>query len=91
MGRLAVAVLVAWIVVAASAGNGAGAETNCEWYAKLALRQQQINDEKKCGFNGDAWHKDLGAHLKWCQGVAPDLWKAQAQARNAQLDECEKK
>jgi hypothetical protein len=75
----------------ALAGSGAAAQGNCEWYARTAVRQQQINEEKKCGFKGEAWHKDLAAHLKWCASVAPDLWKSEAQKRNQQLEVCGKR
>ena len=71
--------------------TAANAQANCDWYGRTAVRQQQINEEKKCGFQGDAWHKDLGAHVKWCASVAPDVWKLQAQGRNSQLEACEKK
>jgi hypothetical protein len=72
-------------------GSGAAAQGNCEWYAKTAVRQQQINEDKKCGLKGDAWHRDLAAHLKWCTGVAPELWKSEAQKRNQQLEACGKR
>lgn len=89
-GRWPLALLVAplWLALAPSS---AGAQSNCDWYAKTAVRQQQVNEDKKCGFNGEAWHKDLSAHLKWCASVSPDFWKAQAQTRNQQLDACGKK
>ncbi|MDX2155708.1 MAG: hypothetical protein SFW09_04275 [Hyphomicrobiaceae bacterium] len=74
--------------LAAVGPSTAAAQANCEWYAKMAVRQQQINEAKKCGFTGDAWHKDLAAHAKWCQGVPPDLWKSEAQKRDQQLAGC---
>lgn len=67
------------------------AQANCEWYARTALRQQQQNEEKKCGLKGEAWHADLKAHLAWCASVGPDQWKSQAQARDQQLAQCAKK
>ncbi|MBS0240899.1 MAG: hypothetical protein JSS20_01895 [Proteobacteria bacterium] len=88
MAKTALSILVAGVLLAASPHREANAQSSCDWYAKLALRQAQINDEKKCGLAGAAWHKDLAAHLKWCQGVAPDVWKAEAQKRNQQLDAC---
>lgn len=69
----------------------AQAQGNCDWYAKTAVRQQQLNEDKRCGFTGEAWHKDLAAHAKWCAGVAPDFWKSEAQKRNQQLESCQKK
>lgn len=66
----------------------APAQSNCQWYASTALRQQQQNEKLKCGLRGESWHSDLKAHLTWCAGVSPDLWKAQAQARDQQLAAC---
>jgi len=69
----------------------ASAQANCDWYAKTALKQQQENEQRKCGFTGPAWSSDLAAHMTWCRGVAPDLWKKQAQERDQQLAACAKK
>jgi hypothetical protein len=69
----------------------ASAQANCDWYAKTALKQQQENEQRKCGFQGPEWSLDLSAHLNWCRGVAPDMWKKQAQLRNQQLEACAKK
>lgn len=61
---------------------------NCDWYAQTALKQQQQNEQLKCGFTGPAWTRDLKAHLTWCGGVSPDNMKAEAQAREQQLQAC---
>ena len=70
---------------------GASAQANCDRYAKTALKQQQENEQRKCGFNGPEWSLDLTAHMNWCRGVAPDMWKKQAQQRDQQLAACAKK
>ena len=69
----------------------AHAQANCEWYAKTALKQQQDNEQLKCGFKGDAWSTDYKAHVAWCQSVAPDAWKDQAKKRDQDLAACPKK
>lgn len=63
-------------------------QANCEWYARTALKQQQENEAKKCGLKGPEWSSDLKAHMTWCSGVAPDVWKAQAQKRDQALLGC---
>jgi hypothetical protein len=68
--------------------SGARAQTNCQWYAATALRQQQENERLKCGFAGSEWSADMKAHLAWCGGVAPDLWKRAAQRRDQDLSAC---
>ena len=69
----------------------ASAQANCDWYAKTALKQQQENEQRKCGLKGPEWSSDLVAHMSWCRGVAPDAWKKQAQLRDQQLAACAKK
>lgn len=69
----------------------AQAQSNCDWYAKTALKQQKDNEDRKCGLKGEAWHSDMKAHLAWCAGVAPDVWKSQAQKREQELAGCAKK
>ena len=83
---LAVAAVAApWLASAASA------QANCDWYAKTALKQQQENDQRKCGLKGPEWSTDLTAHMNWCRTVAPDMWKKQAQQRDQQLAACAKR
>ena len=67
------------------------AQATCDWYAKTALKQQQDNERLKCGFTGPEWSADLKAHMSWCAGVAPDLWKVEAQKRDQKLAACAKK
>ena len=72
-------------------GQAAHAQANCDWYAKTALKQQQENEQLKCGFKGDPWSTDLKAHAAWCQSVAPEAWKEQAKKRDQDLAACSKK
>ncbi len=66
------------------------AQANCDWYAKTALKQQQENELRKCGFAGPNWSSDLKAHMTWC-GANPDQWKGEAQRRDQQLaNSCKK-
>jgi hypothetical protein len=62
---------------------------NCDWYAKTALKQQQENELKKCGFTGPNWTSDLKGHLGWCN-ANPDQFRAEAQRRDQQLMQCNK-
>ena len=87
------AVLATWLLLGAAA-NGATTATaqgsapgqvNCDWYARTALRQQQENEKRKCGFAGGTWSGDFGVHVKWCAGVAPNVFLAEAQKRDSQL------
>jgi hypothetical protein len=66
----------------------AAAQANCDWYARTALRQQQDNEQRKCGFTGPAWSWDLKGHMTWCATANPDQWKAEAQKRERDLATC---
>ncbi|MEZ5849820.1 MAG: hypothetical protein R3D68_04100 [Hyphomicrobiaceae bacterium] len=86
--------IVAFIMAAGLAGLASGhaaAQANCESYAKIALKQQQDNQQFKCGFKGDGWSADLRAHSGWCAGVSPDVWKKAIQERHKDLEVCRKR
>ena len=86
------AAVVAGLIGAAWLGvSEAGAQANCDWYAKTALKQQQENERLKCGFKGPAWTIDLKAHQAWCGSVSPDEWRKEAQKRDQELAACQKK
>jgi hypothetical protein len=82
--------LVALGAQLASAGVAA-AQSNCQWYAATALKQQQQNEAQKCGFTGPEWHGEMGKHLAWCGSVPPNMWKESAQKRDQMLAACAKK
>ncbi len=64
--------------------NGAG----CGDYARTAVRQQQDNMSRACGYVGAPWHSDYGEHFQWCQGVPRDRSQAETAMRSAKLSEC---
>lgn len=74
---------------AAMISGAAAQQANCDWYAKTALKQQQENEQKKCGFSGNGWSSDLKAHMSWCASN-PDQWKSEAQRREQMLSTCKK-
>ena len=72
------------------AGAAAFAQAaTCDWYANTALQQQKVNVERKCALKGESWSFDRAQHMVWCQSVAPDQWKRQAQFREQELGKCE--
>ena len=86
LSRYVLAALGLWLVC--NSATDASAQANCQWYAATALRQQQENERLKCGFAGTEWSADMKAHLAWCNGVAPELWKRAAQRRDQELSAC---
>lgn len=87
VASLPLAVLAAVMLVP----TAASAQANCKWYGATALKQQQQNEQMKCGFAGPEWSTDMARHLSWCGSVPPDVWKAAAQKRDQLLADCTKK
>ena len=87
----AVSLIAVCVGVALGASGPAIAQANCDTYGKLALKQMQENEQKKCGLVGQEWNTDLKAHMAWCATVAPDQWKLQLQKRELALATCVKK
>lgn len=86
--RLIAALCAVALVAVAGPATEAAAQANCDMYGKLAIQQQQENEEAGCGFTGDEWSSDLKRHIDWCGGVPPDQWKVELQNRQQALDTC---
>ncbi len=80
--------LVSALVAASASASAQGA--NCTWYADTALKQQQRNEQGKCGFTGPEWSMSRQTHLTWCATQNPDSWKAAAQKREQLLAGCKR-
>ena len=80
--------LVSALVAASAPASAQGA--NCTWYADTALKQQQRNEQGKCGFTGPEWSMSRQTHLTWCATQNPDSWKAAAQKREQLLAGCKR-
>jgi hypothetical protein len=82
---------LAALSVASVLATAASAQTaNCTWYAETALKQQQRNEQGKCGFSGSEWSMNRQTHLTWCATQNPDRWKAEAQKREQLLASCKR-
>jgi len=68
----------------------AGQTADCTWYAATSLKQQQQNEQRKCGFEGPEWSGSRQAHLTWCATQPPDSWKAVARKREQMLAGCKR-
>jgi len=82
--------LVTFSVMSALAPSASAQTANCNWYAETALKQQQRNEQGKCGFSGSEWSMNRQAHLTWCASQNPDRWKAEAQKREQLLAGCKR-
>lgn len=91
MRPLAAHLLLAACCLAAAAPTAAQAQSaDCTWYAETALKQQQRNEQGKCGFTGTEWSSSKQAHLAWCAMQPADRWKATAQKREQMLAGCKR-
>ncbi|MCP5266926.1 MAG: hypothetical protein H6934_12490 [Burkholderiaceae bacterium] len=66
-------------------GSSAG---RCRDYANTAVRQNQANLNRRCGFKGARWQSSFNVHYNWCRGVSPSAANGETQARNQQLAQC---
>ena len=83
--------LLAGLALTLALPRGAAAQAaSCAWYANTAIKQQQQNQQRKCGFTGPEWNASRQAHLDWCATQSPDSWKAQAQNRERKLVGCKR-
>jgi len=83
-------VLLGSLLVALGASATLAQALNCNWYADTALKQQQQNEQRKCGFKGPEWSSNKQAHVSWCSTQAPDRWKSEAQKREQMLAGCKR-
>jgi hypothetical protein len=88
--RLAAIVLAVTGMATVTVQSSLAQQATCDWYAKTALRQQQDNEQRKCGFSGPGWSSDMKAHMSWCAVNSPDNWKSEAQRREQQLSTCKR-
>jgi hypothetical protein len=87
---LAARALLTVLAIAAAPAVGLAQSANCDWYAQTSLKQQQRNEQLKCGFTGPEWSLSRQAHLGWCALQTPDRWKAAAQKREQMLAACKR-
>lgn len=68
-----------------------GAENNtqrCQDYANAAVRANQINTSKGCGYTGARWTNDYNGHYNWCLRAPRNSAHQETQARKIFLDNC---
>jgi hypothetical protein len=68
-----------------------GASNNqrrCKQYAETAVRANQINISKGCGFTGRGWSNDYNGHFNWRLNVSENAAHQETQARKIAIDNC---
>ncbi len=47
--------------------TGRGLRQRCRDFARVSVRQNQINQGRRCGYRGPLWSSDFGYHYAWCR------------------------
>ncbi len=66
-------------------------DTRCGAYADQAVAQYNESQSLGCGFRGDRWLPDYGAHYNWCLGATDQQTGYEASERQKELDACRAK
>jgi hypothetical protein len=60
----------------------------CELYARSAFRLARRNYERRCGFSGPRWTRDIDTHKSWCETADPQQRRREQTARHRALAAC---
>ena len=60
----------------------------CEVYSKIAIAQNDANQEFQCGLTGPRWNAGYQYHFQWCMTVKPEERATERFARNSALRTC---
>ena len=63
-------------------------QQRCQQYADTAVRQNQLNTSKGCGYTGNKWSNNNAGHYNWCLGVSENAAHQETEARKILLDNC---
>jgi hypothetical protein len=68
--------------------GGRGNREFCRSYAQSAVQQNDRNDRRGCGYNGDRWHSNYQDHFRWCLDVEREEAESQTNSRDGDLRAC---
>lgn len=63
-------------------------DEGCEQYARGAFRLARQNQERRCGFVGPRWVRDIDAHKDWCLGANLTERQREQSSRHRALAAC---
>ena len=61
-------------------------QEQCRGYARTAIRQNQENLKRGCGFTGPRWTSDFTGHYQWCLKVPEEFAESETRARKEALN-----
>lgn len=83
----AAAICVSSLVLMTVSADAQGRRATCSDYARDAVRDNEFNERRNCGFKGPRWSDNQTAHFGWCM-IFPKRAEEESEARKAQLEEC---
>jgi len=63
-------------------------DTACADYAALAVEQNRLNQQARCGLSGPRWSNDTAAHRTWCIATKGAAAASETAARRTALNDC---
>jgi hypothetical protein len=63
-------------------------DTACADYAALAVEQNRLNQQARCGLGGPRWSNDVNAHRTWCIATKAAAAASETAARQTALNGC---
>ncbi|GAB6143844.1 PKD domain-containing protein [Desulfocicer niacini] len=63
-------------------------EDACRIYAETAVKQNQDNLQKECGFCGQRWQSSFDAHYQWCLQETQKIRDIETSTRKTLLSQC---
>lgn len=75
------------LTVLANPAEAQNRRAECNKYAREAVRQNEINERRDCGFDGSRWSDNRIAHFGWCM-IFPRQAEKESDVRDDMLAEC---
>jgi len=60
-------------------------QSSCDEYARIAVRQNDQNMRRNCGFTGTRWSSNYNEHYQWCLFVPLQTSDSEMKAREEEL------
>jgi hypothetical protein len=72
------------------AAQQAKLQSDCQYYADVAVCMRSRANQLDCSVSGSRWGTNRQTHYDWCLGATPAARQAEANARDARIEQCRK-
>ena len=87
LAKLMAAFGIVAVLFTATTASAQNRQAFCERYSRDAVRDNEVNEKRRCGFSGPRWSDKQAAHFGWCM-IFPKIAEKESEAREAQLKDC---